>query len=177
MSLRLAYTPPPAPAVPVTDLSDAVYALAAAGATASVELGDRYRLPLDGATGLAELHRQVEQLLGVVRSGKPAPGDDGLRAELPDVPASAVLHSWLFPSYMLELPVIVFAIDGPVTRVYTRTRAEAHGWPLVVAEDRDLADAVAVPTAEVIDEAQTFLDRIDRDAAALIHRASRGPGQ
>ena len=34
------------------------------------------------------------------------------------------MHSWHFASYLLELPVLVFAIDGPVTRVYTRTLAE-----------------------------------------------------
>jgi len=175
MSLRLTYIGPRAPATPVADPADAVYSLAAAGATAAVELGDRYRLPLDGATGLAELRQHVERLIRVLRTGAPAPGDDRMRAELPDVPATAIVHSWHFPSYMLELPVIVFAIDGPVTRVYTRTLAEEQGWPLVVAEGRDLADAVEMPTAALLDEAQTFIDQVDRDAAALIHPSPPGP--
>lgn len=174
MSFRLAYMRPPAPAAPVSAPDDAVYALATAGASAAVEIGARYRLPLDGASGLAELHQQVERLLEVLRTGEPKPGDDKLRADLPGVPASAVLHSWHFPSYMLELPVIVFAIDGPVTRVYTRTLSEGRGQPLVIAEDRDLADAVEVPTAQLLDEARTFLDQVDRDAAALSDRAPGG---
>ena len=141
-----------------------------AGATAAVELGEGYRLPLGGATGVAELRQYVERLLGVLRSGAPLYGDDDLRGSLPNVPASAVLHSWHFSSYLVELPVIVFAIDGPVTRVYTRTLSEGPGMPLVVAEG-DLVDPVEVPTAELIDEAQTFLDHVERDAAALSHEA------
>jgi hypothetical protein len=175
MTLRLTYMGPRAPATPVADPDDAVYSLAAAGATAAVELGARYRLPLDGATGLAELRQHVERLITVLRTGEPVPGDDRLRAELPDVPATAMVHSWHFPSYMLELPVIVFAIDGPVTRVYTRTLSEGQGRPLVVAEDRDLADAVEMSTAALLDEAQTFINQVDRDAAVLTHRAPPGP--
>jgi hypothetical protein len=75
---------------------------------------------------------------------------------------------------MLELPVIVFAIDGPVTHIYTRTRGETDGWPLVVADGRDLADPVVVRTADVTREAQSFLNRVDRDAAALLGRAPSG---
>jgi len=170
MNLRLAYQGPSAPATPVADPDGAVYSLAAAGASAAVEFGERYRLPLDGTTGLAELYQQVERLLAVLRTGKPAPGDDRLRADLPDVPATAIMHSCHFPSYMVEMPVIAFAIDGPLTRVYTRTLSEAQGHPLVVGEKRDLADAVVMPTAALLDEAQTFIDRIGRDAAALIQR-------
>jgi hypothetical protein len=164
VTFRLDYSPPPAPPAPVADRADAVYALADAGASAAVEL-DGYRLPVDG-TGLAELHRQAARLLDVLRGGDPAPGDDDLRAELPDVPAGARLHSWLFASYMLELPVLVFALAGPVTRVFTRTRAEREGWPLVVLDGRDRPEPAEVPTAELTAELERFLERIDRDAAA-----------
>ena len=84
------------------------------------------------------------------------------------MPADARLHSWLFGSYLLELPVLVFAIDGPVTRVFTRSRAERDGWPLVVLDGRDRAEPMEVPTAELIAELERFLKRIDRDAAALV---------
>ena len=170
MNLRLAYKGPSAPATPVADPDGALYSLGVAGATAAVELGERYRLPLDGATGLAELYQQVERLLTVLHTGKPAPGDDRLRADLPGVPATAIMHSWHFPSYMVEMPVVVFAIDGPLARIYTRTLSEAQGHPLVIDEKRDLADAVVMPTAALLDEAQTFIDRVGRDAAALIQR-------
>jgi hypothetical protein len=110
VTLRLRYEPPAElPAAP--DAGAALYALADAGAAAVIEL-DGYALPVDG-TGLAELHRQAERLLDVLDGGEPAPGDDDLRAELPGVPPDAVLHSWLFASYMAQLPVVVFAIDGP----------------------------------------------------------------
>jgi hypothetical protein len=166
MSLRVVYRSPADTPAPATDATDALYALADAGATAEIEL-DGYRLPLDG-TGLAELHRQSERLLHVLATGEPALGDDALRAELPDVPADAVLHSWLFASYMRELPVVVFAIDGDATAVYTRTRAETDGWPLVVLEGRDLADPITVPTRQVAGTVQGFLDQIGHDVARLL---------
>jgi hypothetical protein len=163
--VKLAYEPPREPAVPAASEDEALYALSDAGATAAVEL-DGYRLPVDG-TGLAELHRQVVRLLGVLRSGEPEPGDDDLRAELPGIAPGATLHSWIFASYMLDLPVLVFAIDGPETSVFTRTRAESSGWPLVVLDGRDLAEPVRVRTDELAAEAQRFLDRVAADAARL----------
>jgi hypothetical protein len=165
VSFRLTYEPPRAPAAPPAIPEDALYALADAGANAAVEL-DGYRLPVDG-TGLAELHRHVERLLEVLRTREPAPGDDALRSELSGAPPGAVMHSWPFASYMLELPVLVFAIDGPVTSVFTRTRAETPDWPLVALEGRDLADPVQVPTAELEEEAQAFVDRVASDVALL----------
>ena len=168
MSLTLAYDPPREPAAPAADEGEALYALADAGAAAEIRL-DGYRLPLNG-TGLAELHRQVGRLLGVLRSGEPEPGDDDLRAELPNVAAGAVLHSWLFASYMLELPVLVFAIDGPVTAVFTRTRAESPGLPLVALEGRDLAEPVEVATDALAAETEDFLARVGADAARLVAR-------
>jgi hypothetical protein len=163
--MKLAYGPPREPAEPAADETEALYALADAGATAAVEL-DGYRLPVDG-TGLAELHRQVVRLLGVLRSGVPEPGDDELRAELSEIAPGATVHSWIFASYMLDLPVLVFAIDGAVTTVFTRTRAESEGRPLVVLDGRDLADPVAVRTDQLAAEAQSFLDRVAADAARL----------
>jgi hypothetical protein len=166
MSLRLVYRPPGETPAPAADATEALYALADAGASAEIEI-DGYRLPLDG-TGLAELHRQSERLLEVLHTGEPALGDDALRAELPGVPADAVLHSWLFSSYMRELPVVVFAIDGAATSVFTRTRAETDGWPLVVLDGRDLADPVSVPTAELGDAVRGFLDAVGGDVARLL---------
>jgi hypothetical protein len=171
MSLRIAYTRPTASVLPVAHPSQAIYSLGAAGAAAAVELDDRYRLILDGVTGLGELRLQVESLIDVLRSGKQMPGDDQLRAALLDVPVSAILHSWHFSSYMYEIPVIVFAIDGPVTRIYTRTLSEVVGNPLVITEDRDLADVVEIPTASLLDEAKNFIDQVDHDIATLIDRA------
>jgi hypothetical protein len=166
VSLRLVYRAPRGTPAPVADETGALYALADAGASADIEI-DGYRLPLDG-TGLAELHRQSERLLDVLRTGSPALGDDSLRDELPGVPAGAVLHSWLFSSYMRDLPVLVFAIDGPDTTLFTRTRAETAGWPLVVLEGRDLSDPVTVPTAELVDAVRRFLDEVGRDVAGLL---------
>jgi hypothetical protein len=155
----------------VADETDALYALADAGASADIEI-DGYRLPLDG-TGLAELHCQSERLLDVLRTGEPALGDDLLRDELPGVPAGAVLHSWLFSSYMLDLPILVFAIDGPVTTVFTRTRAETAGWPLVVLEGRDLSEPITVPTSELVDAVRGFLEDVGRDVAGLLGPTDR----
>jgi hypothetical protein len=153
VTFSLRYSPPPeAPA------GDDVYALAGAGATAAVEL-DGYVLPVDG-TGLAELQHQAERLLALLDGGEPALGDDDLRAELPGVPPSAVLHSWIFASYMAQLPVIIFAINGPVTTVYTRTREEAPEWPLIVLEGRDRASPVEVPTDELRDGLRRFLAKL-----------------
>jgi hypothetical protein len=166
VSIRLVYAAPRKTPAPVADETDALYALADAGASADIEV-DGYRLPLDG-TGLAELHRQLERLLGVLRTGEPVLGDDSLRDELPGIPAGAVLHSWLFSSYMRDLPVLVFAIDGPVTTVFTRTRAETAGWPLVVLEGRDLSEPVTVATAELVESAHGFLDEVARDVADLL---------
>jgi hypothetical protein len=165
VTLRLRYEPPAElPAAP--DAGDALYALADAGAAAVIEL-DGYALPVDG-TGLAELHRQAERLLGVLDGGEPAPGDDDLRAELPGVPPDAVLHSWLFASYMAQLPVVVFAIDGPLTTVFTRTRDETPGWPLIVLDGRDRREPVSVATDALAAEVRHFLDRVTEDVRAVI---------
>lgn len=167
MTLHLHYEPPAAlPAAPAPDAEAALYALADAGAAAVIELFG-YALPVDG-TGLAELHRQAERLLAVLDGGEPAPGDDDLRAELPGVSAGAVLHSWLFASYMAQLPVVVFAIDGPVTTVFTRTRDETPGWPLVVLEGRDRPEPVSMATDALAADVRRFLDRVAQDTRAVV---------
>ncbi|MFL5862913.1 MAG: hypothetical protein ACJ780_19415 [Solirubrobacteraceae bacterium] len=51
--------------------------------------------------------------------------------------------------------------------MFTRTRAETDGWPLVVLEGRDRPDAVIVPTAELADAVRGFLGDVGRDAAGL----------
>lgn len=167
MTLHVRYEPAAAlPAGTAPDAEAALYALADAGAAAAVEL-DGYALPVSGA-GLAELHRQAERLLAVLEGGEPALGDDDLRAELPGVPAGAVLHSWLFASYMAQLPVVVFAIDGPVTTIFTRTRDETPGWPLVVLEGRDRPEPVSVATEALTAEVRRFLGRVAQDVRAAV---------
>jgi hypothetical protein len=166
VTLRLRYEPPAERPTAAPNAEEALYALADAGAAASIEL-DGYALPVDG-TGLAELHRQAERLLAVLDGGDPAAGDADLRAELPGVLPGAVLHSWLFASYMVQLPVLVFAIDGPATTVFTRTRDETPGWPLVVLEGRDRREPVGVPTDALTAEVRRFLDRVARDVRAVV---------
>jgi hypothetical protein len=157
MSFRLRYRPPtsPPPAGAPADLDDALYDLAEAGAAGRIEL-DGYELSLDG-TGVVELARGCRSLLAIVESGAPAPADDDLRTELPDAPGDAALHQWVFSSFMSLLPVLVFAVAPETTWIATRTHEETEGWPLVVLEGRDLAGPVAVPTAEVREQARGFL--------------------
>jgi hypothetical protein len=166
VTLRLRYEPPEEPAAPAPDADAALYALADAGAAAVIEL-EGYALPVDG-TGLAELHRQAVRLLDVLDGGEPAPGDDDLRAELPGVPPDAVLHSWLFASYMVQLPVVIFAIDGPLTTVFTRTRDETPGWPLIVLDGRDRREPIFVATDALAAEVRHFLDGVTEAVRAVI---------
>jgi hypothetical protein len=63
---------------------------------------------------------------------------------------------------------VVFAIDGPATTVFTRTRDETPGWPLVVLEGRDRREPVAVATDALTAEVRRFLDRVARDVRAVV---------
>jgi hypothetical protein len=150
VSFKLSFDAPPR-AAPSADLYD----LAEAGAAARIEL-DGYELPLDG-TGVVELAKGCRSLLAIIEGGEPAPADEELRPELPHAPTDAVLHQWLFSSFMLRIPVLIFAVTPETTWIATRTHEEAEGWPLVVLEGRDLADPVTVPTADVETEARGYL--------------------
>jgi hypothetical protein len=69
---------------------------------------------------------------------------------------------------MAQLPVVVFAIDGPLTTVFTRTRDETPGWPLIVLDGRDRREPVSVATDALAAEVRHFLDRVTEDVRAVI---------
>jgi len=119
---------------------------------------DGYRLPLRGHC-IDELVEACSLLLGALRHGETAVTDAELRAQLPDVAPGALLHAWMFPCFMVRMPVIVFAVDEAQAAIYTRTLSEETGMPLVVLPDRDIESAVMVPTATVIEEVSAFLAR------------------
>jgi hypothetical protein len=156
VSFRITYAPPPRrPENLPDDPEEALYDLGDAGATAGVEL-DGYALPLHGI-GLVELGRACRALLEVLDTGTPRSGDEDLRAALPGVSEGALLHSWLFGSYQYLLPMLVFAVDGAETLIFTRTWEESDVGALVALDGRDLEDPVPVPTATVAQQARRFL--------------------
>lgn len=156
MSFRLGYDPADAAAGDPADLDDALYELAAAGARASICL-DGYELPLDG-TGVVELVRGCRALLGVIDGNAPSPLDEELRPVVRGASPEAKLCQWIFSSWMMSIPVIIFAVTPATTWIATRTHEEREGWPLVVLAGRDLGEPVAVPTAQVEREARGFLE-------------------
>jgi hypothetical protein len=164
MTFRLRYRPPPSPPEPTvpTDLDDALYDLADAGASAQVEL-DGYELPLSG-TGVVELARGCRSLVEIIDGGTPVPDDDELRTVLARASADAALHQWLFSSWMQDIPVLIFAVTSTTTWIATRTHTETPGWPLVALEGRDLPNPVTVPTALVKSEARGYLAACEADA-------------
>jgi hypothetical protein len=172
MTFRLHYAPPPdrPRAHASADLDDALYDLAAAGATARIEL-DGYELPLDG-TGVVELAHGCRSLLAILAGGAADPADAELRTEIPDAPAEAVFHQWLFSSFMSRLPVVVFAVTPVTTWIATRTHEEAQGWPLVALEGRDLPAPVSVPTSDVRTQVRRYLSACETDARETLSPAS-----
>jgi hypothetical protein len=168
MSFRLLLLPPPqAPArrtVPAVDPDDALYDLADAGARAVVEL-DGYRLELSGI-GVAELAKGCRSLLAIIDGAAPLLADEELRGELPGAAPEAVIHQWLFSSWMYRIPVLIFAVTPARTWIATRTHEEGPGWPLVVLAGRDLAELVAVDTGEVKGELNAFLEACGAAARA-----------
>jgi len=169
VSLAIRYRGPARPVVasldrPPVDFEDALEELADAGAGAVVALGDDYALELEGRC-LVELARACRALLAAAAMG---PDDEArLRAELPELPADAALHLWLFPCFMTWLPSLVFATRGEAeTWIYARTLAEEEGLPFVVVEGRDRVEPERVPTAAVRDAAGAFLDAVRADVEA-----------
>jgi hypothetical protein len=118
-----------------------------------------YSLDLSGHC-LDELSEACRSLLTALAHGTTADTDSDLRRQLPGVAPAALLHAWMFPCFMVWMPVLVFATEGPLTAIYTRTLSERHGMPLVVRDGRDRDEPTIVATADVIREAQDFLAMI-----------------
>ena len=162
MSLALRYSPAAVAAGQPSDLDDALYDLAEAGARAAIEL-DGYELVLDG-TGVVELARGCRSLLAIIGGAPPAPADAELREVVPDAPEDASMHQWLFSSWMTQIPVLIFAVTAGTTWIATRTHAEREGWPLVVLAGRDLPEPVELPTSDVQREARGLLAACEANA-------------
>jgi hypothetical protein len=67
---------------------------------------------------------------------------------------------------MTQLPVIIFAADGPSVSIYTRTLATSGEPGLVVQPGRDREAPVEVAREEVIVELRDFLSRYLDDLAS-----------
>jgi hypothetical protein len=118
-----------------------------------------YSLELSGHC-VEELSEACSSLLTALAHDTTADTDADLRRQLPGIALAARLHAWMFPCFMVWMPVLVFATDGPLTAIYTRTLSEQPGMPLVVLDGRDQKEPAVVATADVVREARDFLAMI-----------------
>jgi hypothetical protein len=147
------------------DLRAAMYGYLGAGARAIVAI-DGYSLEMTRLK-IVDLVRSSMALWTQLHQLPPDSADD-IRAALPDLPHDTRIYVWLFPDFMLWLPVIIFATDGTTVRIYTRTHAETEDHPLIVWPERDLAEPVLVLHAAVLEELRVFLTRYLEDLAQAI---------
>jgi hypothetical protein len=133
------------------------FAVTATGAEAARVTVGEYELRLDGHC-VDELRQACTSLLDALAHGETAVTDAEIRPQLPGVPAAARLQAWMFPCFLVWMPVLVFATEGARTAIYTRTVSEEPGMPLVVLPERDLQQPVIVETATVVDAATSFLE-------------------
>jgi hypothetical protein len=165
---RIVYENPRAPvAAPEPyegyDVESAFYDHLPSGARATIAI-DGYALELTGVK-LVDLVRQSLPLAEKL-STLPADSSGELRQDIPDLPPDAKAYMLMFADFMFSFPYIVFARQGAVTRIYTRTASEEQPSRLVVLPERDRADPVVVPTQAVIDEIRSFLTRYLDDVVA-----------
>jgi len=146
------------------DLESAYHDYDPAALSATVTV-DGYALPLQ-STGFVELVRAVLPLAEDLRAGPRAGSEDEYRKQLPEVPRHARIHTWTFPYYMTQLPVLVFAADGPGVSIYTRTLETSREPRLVVQPGRDREAPVEVAREDVIAELRGFLSRYLDDVAS-----------
>jgi hypothetical protein len=92
-------------------------------------------------------------------------GDDEDRDVLAELPTNARVYAWLVADYIMWLPVLFFASDGERVWIYTRTRSEDEGNPLIVG-DRDREEPVIEPRDSVVAEIRFFLNRVFDDLIA-----------
>lgn len=93
----------------------------------------------------------------------PADASGQLRTSMSELPPKVKAYYWLFGDFVTWLPVIVFATDGTKVWIYTRTRAEADGGPLITWAERDEAQPVVVDRSAAIGELVAFLSRYVSD--------------
>jgi hypothetical protein len=132
------------------------FAVTTTGADAATVTVGEYELRLDGHC-VDELREACTSLLETLANGKTAVTDADIRPQLPGVPPAAHLQAWMFPCFLVWMPVLVFATEGARTAIYTRTVSEEPGMPLVVLPERDLQQPVFVETATIVDAATNFL--------------------
>ena len=94
--------------------------------------------------------------------------EEELHELLPEVPAAAKIYSWLAADWMMWIPLVIFATDGAAVWIYSRTRSEEEGYPLIVKEGRDRAEPVIAPRPAVAAEIHAFLTRVFDDLAATL---------
>lgn len=133
-----------------------MFTIRAEGADAATVTVSGYTLKLSGHC-IDELSEACTSLLSALADGTTADTDADLRRQLPGVAPAARLHAWMFPCFMVWMPVLVFAMDGPSTAIYTRTLSERPGMPLVVGDGRDREEPTIVATADIAREARDFL--------------------
>jgi hypothetical protein len=161
MSFRIVYINPRTP-VPEPErfetysLKSALYDYRPKGIGAKLEI-DGYSLDL--RTPDLKFVDLVRNCLPLAEQLNTLPPDhwQNIRKYIPDLPEGFRVYEWLFVDFYAWLPKILFATDGTVVRIYTRTLAETAGNPLIVWEERDRAEPVIVPRREVIEEIRSFL--------------------
>jgi hypothetical protein len=137
------------------------FALTATGTEAATMTVGEYQLRLDGHC-VDELREACTSLLDALAHGETAVTDADIRPQLPGVPSAAHLQAWMFPCFLVWMPVLVFATEGARTAIYTRTVSEEPGMPLVVLPERDLQLPVIVETETIVDAATNFLKTAQR---------------
>ncbi len=138
------------------DLHSAVYDYMPAGAHATICING-YELDL---TGL-RLITLVLDGLPLVEEIATLPPDsaESLRPFLPVLPPEARIYSWMLADYMIQAPILIFAVEPEVTRIYTRTVADVPGLELTLLSGRDLELPVVVQRRGVIEEFHAFFTR------------------
>lgn len=144
------------------DLVSAFYDYQPAGPAATIWIGT-YSLQADERIFLNWV-RQCLPLAEALASGQVNPAGR-LRQDLTDLPANAVLYSWIVADAPVDTPILLFASCDGVARIYTRTDAGVPGPRLRIAA-WDLPDPVLLPLAAIIGEITAFLTKYLDDLLA-----------
>jgi hypothetical protein len=147
------------------DLESAFYDYMPKGLGATIEI-DGYSLRLSD-NKFVEFVRSCLPLAEQLQELPPETAKQ-LRKYFPALPAEFKIYSWLFADFMQWLPIIVFATDGKMTWLYTRTLDESKGHPLVVLPGRDRVEPVKVPRSAVLKEIRSFLTRYLEDLSSAL---------
>lgn len=136
------------------DFDTAIYDHLECGANATLAIGS-YELNMTGAkfADLLTSSLRMAELLTAL----PVEASEDFGDSLPDIPPQMKVYAWLFPHFMLWLPVIIFATNGKDARIYTRTMSEVRDGPRFIMKESDREAPTIVPLAAVIEELRKFV--------------------